>query len=129
MKENTGRDSIDIVSLKKDFNLGYTVICVVLWFLCSLINNASAKAILVEVPHPITFAIFQMSAMLVYSIITFKLNGKEFQPLTFNIIGGLVFLGVIQVCSKLLHQVALIYAPVSFVHTIKVVIAIINFVC
>ncbi len=101
--------------------------------------NGISKGLLSSLPSPLFFTMMQMGTVMSYAYIASHLTNNPIAPPSLEyvsvnssslldvrvlIFGRLFYamlpLGVIQLATKLMHQLALSYVSVSFVHTVKV---------
>jgi len=71
-------------------------------------------------PFPVTVALLQLGTIVLYSLVVTYMRDITIKHLTWDFAKIVVPLGLLQLASKVTHQLALSYVPVSFVHSVKV---------
>eukprot|EP01128_Nolandella_sp_AFSM9_P003253 TRINITY_DN1385_c2_g1_i1.p1 TRINITY_DN1385_c2_g1~~TRINITY_DN1385_c2_g1_i1.p1 ORF type:complete len:192 (+),score=22.89 TRINITY_DN1385_c2_g1_i1:25-576(+) len=90
------------------------------WFSCSLAFNWSSKSLLNVLPRPVTATLVQLFSVMVYVACYSVVDRHSIAAPSRRLLRQMVPLGLVQLSTKLLHQLALSYVSVSSVHTVKV---------
>lgn len=83
-------------------------------------SSSHIKSLLNLLPFPVTATLAQVFAVMIYVVIYSQFTEESIEFPSQALLFKMVPLGLVQLSTKLLHQVALSYVSVSFVHTVKV---------
>jgi hypothetical protein len=100
-----------------------TIALIFVWQFGSLMSNTTLKVVLSSTPYPLTWNVLQFGLQAAMGAILLKIQNTHFPDLfTQEALSILGLQAIFQLISRFLHDYGLSLAPISFVHTVKVLI-------
>jgi hypothetical protein len=92
------------------------------WYIFSSLTSNTNKAILEVLALPMTLTETQFLFTGLYCFILIKVGTYQLEPMTKDLLKKVVPLSIGNILAHVLSQISIAFVPVSFTHTVKVII-------
>lgn len=96
------------------------------WYIFSSLTSNTNKAILEVLALPMTLTETQFLFTSLYCFILIKVGTYQLEPMTKDLLKKVIPLSIGNILAHVLSQISIAFVPVSFTHTVKVIIKLLS---